>query len=190
MHRFNDFMTRLDLSAMFRYIDENGQIFRYAKGESMVRQGYRCRHIGIVRSGYFKFAAYTADGKEIITGFSFAGNLLTDFVHSFMCDTPSHTAIVAGSDAEVLQVSIASARIFMRRHVPTFESDAAAQFLPVAYRRYLDVHVLSPAERYRKLLSEHPEFVGNLPVQEVASYLGVSRRQLHRIRVAASLESD
>ena len=41
--------------------------------------------------------------------------------------------------------------------------------------------VKTPAERFHELVSRYPGVIHNLPIQEIASYLGISRRQLHRI---------
>ncbi len=46
--------------------------------------------------------------------------------------------------------------------------------------------VKTPAERLHELVSRYPGVTHNLPIQEIASYLGISRRQLHRIREAES----
>lgn len=42
--------------------------------------------------------------------------------------------------------------------------------------------VKTPAERFHELVSRYPGVIHNLPIQEIASYLGISSRQLHRIR--------
>lgn len=44
--------------------------------------------------------------------------------------------------------------------------------------------VKTPTERFRELVSRYPGVIHNLPIHEIASYLGISRRQLHRIRGA------
>ena len=44
----------------------------------------------------------------------------------------------------------------------------------------------TPAERFHELVSRYHGVINNLPIQEFASYLGISRRQLHRIREAES----
>ena len=46
--------------------------------------------------------------------------------------------------------------------------------------------VKTPAERFHEFVSRYPGVIHNLPIQEIASYLGISRRQLHRIREAES----
>lgn len=182
MARFNDFMTQIDFSALRDYLAEHGRIVTYAKGDRMVQEGQRCRYIGVVKSGYFKYVSLNAKGNEAVTGFVFNDEVVTDYVCSFLCDRPSMTTIVAGCDAEVLQVTIDGARRYIRERHPDFMADSSSMLLQEAYRRYLDILVKTPAERYRELASSYPGVIYNLPVNEVASYLGVSRRQLHRFR--------
>ncbi len=106
MARLNDFMTRIDLSALSKYVEAHGKIYVYAKGDMLARQGHVCRHIGIVKSGYFKYVTLNSKEQEVATGFSFEGEVVTDYVHSFLCDRPSLTSIVAGCDSEVLCVPV------------------------------------------------------------------------------------
>ena len=65
---------------------------------------------------------------------------------------------------------------------PKLLSEYSAVLLEEAYRRYIDMHIMSPSERYAALLERFPALASELPVGEVASYLGISRRHLHRIR--------
>ena len=46
--------------------------------------------------------------------------------------------------------------------------------------------VKTPTERFHELVSRYPGVIHNLPIQEIASHLGISLRQLHRIREAES----
>ena len=46
--------------------------------------------------------------------------------------------------------------------------------------------VKTPTERFHELVFRYPGVTRNLPIQEIASYLGISRRQLHRVREAES----
>ena len=184
MARLNDFMTRIDLSALSKYVEAHGKIYVYAKGDMLARQGHVCRHIGIVKSGYFKYVTLNSKGQEVATGFSFEGEVVTDYVHSFLCDRPSLTSIVAGCDAKVLCVPVDELRRYLLVETPGFVADASSNLLQEAYRRYLNCLVKTPTERFRELVARFPGVTQNLPIQEIASYLGVSRRQLHRIREA------
>lgn len=188
MAHLNDFMTRLDLSVLNDYVAANGKSVRYAKGEIIVQQGHLCRYVGIVKSGYFKYVALNSKDDEVVTGFSFRGEVVTDYVQGFLYDQPSLTSIVAGCDAEVQRVSVEDVRRFIIEHNPGFVAEVSSNLLQEAYCRYLNMLVKTPSERFYELVSRYPGVIHNLPFQEIASYLGISRRQLHRIRAAESAD--
>lgn len=182
MARLNTFISRIDFSTMREYILAHGTPVRYAKGEPLVEAGRRCRYAGIIRSGYFKFAAINSKGNEIVAGFLFEGDVIMDYVRGFLRDEPSLTSIVAGSDADLLRVPIDDVRRYIMAQSEDFVAQASSLVLHEAYSRYLDVLIKTPTERYRELMSRCPNEIGSLPIAELASYLRVSRRQLHRIR--------
>lgn len=186
MAELNDFMTRIDLSVVNDYVAANGKSVVYAKGERIVQQGRLCRYVGVVQSGYFKYVALNSKGQEVVTGFSFEGEVVTDYVQGFLFDQPSLTSIVAGCDAEIQQVAVKDARRFIIERDPGFVAEVSSNLLQEAYCRYLNMLVKTPAERFHELVSRYPGVMHNLPIQEIASYLGISRRQLHRIREAES----
>lgn len=106
-------MMRIDLSVLNDYIAANGKNVVYAKGERIVQQVQLCRYVGLVKSGYFKYVALNSKGLQVVTGFSFEGEVVTDYVQGFLYDQPSLTTIVAGCDAEVQRVSVEDARRFI-----------------------------------------------------------------------------
>ena len=186
MVQLNEFMTRTDLSVLNDYVAANGKSVVYSKGERIVQQGRLCRYVGVVKSGYFKYMALNSKGQEVVTGFSFEGEVVTDYVQGFLYDQPSLTSIVAGCDAEVRRVSVEDARRFIIERNSGFVAEVSSNLLQEAYCRYLNMLVKTPAERFHELVTRYPGVIHNLPIQEIASYLGISRRQLHRIREAES----
>ena len=186
MAQLNEFMTMIDLSVLNDYVAANGKSVVYAKGERIVQQGRLCRYVGVVKSGYFKYMALNSKGQEVVTGFSFEGEVVTDYVQGFLYDQPSLTSIVAGCDAEVWRLSVVDARRFIIERNPGFVAEVSSNLLREAYCRYLNMLVKTPTERFQELVSRYPGVIHNLPIQEIASYLGISRRQLHRIREAES----
>lgn len=182
MSRLNDFLTRIDLSVMNDYVTVHGKYALYTKDECLVGQGCRCRYVGIVKSGYFKYIVCNTKGHEVVTGFSFAGDIVTDYVSGFLFGRPCHTTIMAGCDTEVMLAPIDEVRRHVQDNHPDFMTEVSSGLLLEAYKRYIDILAKTPAERYNELLARCPATIGCLPVRELASFLGVSRRQLHRIR--------
>lgn len=182
MVRLNDFLTNIDLNELNRFIEENGVTRFYRRDESLCEQGRVCRRIAIIRKGYFKYSLINSKGDVCITGFSLPGNVVTDSVCSFIFGKPAFTSISAGCDAEVIELDLDSARKYMAEKYPDFVGQASPLLLVEAYRRYLDLHTKTPLERYVELTSRCNDDVAMIPLQEIASYLSISRRQLQRIR--------
>ena len=101
MNPFNAFTDLLKLELLQDLCNEHGQQASYPKGTSIVQEGSVCRYIGIVIDGYFKFVTVNSRGEECVTGFSFPGEVVTDFVNSVLFNTPSATTIEAGCDSVV-----------------------------------------------------------------------------------------
>lgn len=182
MARLNDFLLNVDLNELVRYIEIHGTPRLYHKDESMCGQGEVCRRIAVIRRGYFKYSVINATGGQCITGFSFHGEVVTDFVCSFVSDKPAFTSVSAGCEAEVIEADLNIVRQFMAEAHPDFVGRTSSHLLVEAYRRYLDLHTKTPKQRYVDLISRCHEDISLIPLQEIASYLSISRRQLQRIR--------
>lgn len=104
MAQLNDFLSYIDLEAMREYCMANGDTVRYAKGDCFVEAGSMCRNVGFVKSGYFKYCVLTSKGEYAVTGFTLKNECITDITQSFLFDKPSKISVMAGCDAEVLQV--------------------------------------------------------------------------------------
>ena len=185
MPRLNDFMVCPELAPIFNYCLANGTAAKYAKGQSFVDEGSLCRYIAVVRSGYFKFSVINNNGDECTTGFAFAGDIVADYVYSFLNSQLSPTSIVAGADSEVLRVSVGEMRAYLDKVDSEYIARTAKMLLKEAYRRYIDMHRFSPEERYLKLIGRVPGLLSLVPLRELASYLSISRRQFQRIRAQA-----
>lgn len=182
MSRLNAFISRIDLTATTDFIKARGKPVSYTKGTPLVEAGSRCRYAGIILSGYFKFSTINTKGNEVVAGFLFKGDVIMDYVRGFLRGEPSLISIIAGSDAELLRVPIDDLRRYIMDKNDNFVATTSSVLLHEAYSRYLDVLIKTPAERYRELMDRCPDDINILPVGEVASFLRVSRRQLHRIR--------
>ena len=185
MARLNDFMVCPELTPISNYCLANGTAVTYAKGQSFVDEGSLCRYVAVVQSGYFKFSVIDNNSDECTTGFSFASDIVADYVCSFLNSQPSPTSIIAGTDSEVLRVPVSKLRDFLDQADPDYMARTARLLLKEAYRRYIDMHRFSPEERYLKLIGRVPGLLSLVPLKELASYLCISRRQFQRIRALA-----
>lgn len=151
-------------------------------GENILTEGYPCEYLFYVVSGKFRTMRFVNE-KEVILGFTFAGDIDT-CPHSFLNGTPGKDTIQAISGSEVIRV---------HRH----QFDTLAQTLPgfrdfmihllstyaeTLVQRFVEFKAETAEKRYLDLLERQPEEARSIPVQDMASYLGVSRERLSRIR--------
>lgn len=182
MAQINDFLSLIDFETMRKYCMANGSTVRYAKGDCFVTAGQFGKYAGFVKSGYFKYCVLTTKGEYAVTGFSFADDCVVDFTQSFLFDKPSKVSIVAGRDAEVIQVPLRALRDFISRNIPELIPHMSAIVLEEAYSRYLDIHQKSTTERYLELVKKYPDILESVALRDIASYLLVTPVYLSRIR--------
>lgn len=156
------------------------------KGEYTVEEGKICRHIDFIYKGSFR-AFSNKDGEEITTGIYLEGICLTN-MKSLTTVTPSHIYLQALEDATV-------ARLYKDSLIGIYERSAELQSVGrailegmiVEENEWKEMYTLyDPEERYKFLLQKAPAIVQRVSLQYVASFLGIRRETLSRIRNRSS----
>ena len=155
---------------------------QFDKGEVLLKEGQVCKHYYFILSGCIRRFGLE-NGREINVKFYFEDDLVSDFV-SFRNEKPSQFYFVALEDTDVYCAAKAEA-------VPIFQASSSLHFL--LFRIFQDLFfkeeehsnsfkLLSPEERYQFLMDNKPEYLQRIPLIYLASYLGISRETLTRIR--------
>ena len=155
---------------------------QYKRGEALLNAGQVCQGIAFVNQGAFR--TYTLkDGREVHTQFSFETDFVTDY-ESLTMGQPSTVSLVAVEPAEVIYFS-RNGLIDLYQQAPNLMQvgQRILENVVVGQSRYASLFTLySPAERYQQLVQQHPQVVQRVPLQYIASYLGMARETLSRIR--------
>ena len=183
MAHFNRYNDMYDFSFMREFILTHVAKRRYSRGERFQQEGYQCKDIGLVVSGYFKYTTVTSDGDDAVVGFSFPNDYLCHFTNVFK-NQPSEVSITAGTDSDVVTISANEIRAFFNKDSDMRQklSDIFCHLACEVYERYLDHYHMSPTERYLQLINRHPVIIGSVTMREIASYLMVTPVYLSRIR--------
>ncbi|TDS12294.1 Crp/Fnr family transcriptional regulator [Sphingobacterium paludis] len=153
------------------------------KGEFLVRESQRCTAVAFVEKGVFRSFYTHADGIDMTYCFRFP----LDFVgaySSFITGGPSIESIQAITAAEVLLIKkqdIAQSLATTLAGTRFLRYIAEQQFLELE-NRVFGLQRLSAKERYQELVNKHPHYIQHIPLQYIASYLGISARHLSRVR--------
>jgi CRP-like cAMP-binding protein len=153
------------------------------KGDVFIQQGKICRHIAYINKGTLR-TFYINDKAEEITSCFCTSNSLATSYKSFILQQPSELSIQALEDTELLVIDY-------DRLQQLYRTSFAWQNIgrSVAEREYFNMEryasILnneSAKEKYLRLLEEQPEVLQKASIEDIATYLGVTRRTLSRIR--------
>lgn len=156
------------------------KVFR--KNEWLVREGKTSRHIGFVESGLFQYYVIK-DGEERTTYVNVANTWLA-FVLSFISGQPAQENIRALTDSSISLISKPDLKRLVEE-LPRFKQFyiglLEATICGIDASRH-DLIVLTAEQRYAKMLRGEPHLLQQIPLQHLASMLGVTPRHLSRIR--------
>ena len=154
----------------------------------LLQQGDVCRHMAFVVSGCLRLYRTDSDAVEHILRFATENWWLNDY-ESFRSGLPSKSAIDALEDsALVLWTRESWAQL--KAEIPAFDALQAhllGRSLDAQFDRLYTTISLTAEERYNGFLKAFPDLYQRVPLHMIASYLGVSRETLSRIRKQTSM---
>lgn len=154
----------------------------YAKDDHFVRLGQVNMHLGFAESGVFQYY-YPMDGEERTTYVTPERSFIAS-ITSFLSETPSYENIRALTDARVWLIAKKDLKLLLEA-VPAFKDYYIGLLewqLGCIDRSRHDLLVLTAEERYQKLVNDEPQLLQRIPLQYLASILGVTPRHLSRLR--------
>lgn len=154
----------------------------FKKNEHIVQFGKTSRHIAFIEWGMFQYYVLK-DGEEVTSYISIENTFLASLL-SFLREVPSLENIKALTNSGVDMISRKNLKR-LTEEVPGFK-DFYIGLLEWAMcgidaSRH-DLIVLTAEQRYEKMLREEPNLLQQIPLQYLASMLGVTPRHLSRIR--------
>ena len=154
----------------------------FGKNDLVVTEGKTSRHIGFVESGMFQYYV-VKDGQEITSYVSIENTWLAS-VMSFVSEKPSLENIRALTNGRIFMISRTDLRKLVV-DVPAFKDFYVTlleqSIVGIDESRH-DLIVLTADQRYAKLLKKQPHLLQLIPLQHLASMLGITPRHLSRIR--------
>lgn len=174
----------LNLQVLREFCEHEGKMVEYRKGDQLEREGDPARWFGFVIEGCFKYVKYgMSDDKAHITWFSFEDEFVCDYP-TFLYGRPSQATIEAMVFSSVLRVTGQQLELFFNQNMETMKLRAMiGEHILCQFRsRYLDLHCITPRERYEMLLQRCPGIMELLDLQDIASFLNVHPNTVSKIR--------
>ncbi|MBN9380979.1 MAG: Crp/Fnr family transcriptional regulator [Chitinophagaceae bacterium] len=154
----------------------------FKKDQLLLEKGEICDALFYINKGYCR-AFQRKDGREINTAFFFENDIAAN-INSFVGGKPSAFSIQACEDTTVIRFDKKGLRTAGALD-PEIEvlGKKCLQQIAVRQEKLSQIDKLMTAqERYEYLAAEYPVLLQRVPLTQLASYLGIARETLSRIR--------
>ncbi len=161
---------------------EKATFKQFEKGDAIIREGKIEKYLyfiveGVARSFFYK------EEKEICLEFFFTGSLFSSYA-SFLDQMPSDLNYEALTPLATMRIHYDDLQNIFKKN-PKFDRLGrimTEEVFKKSSERVCDLLSLSATERYQKLLNAYPQYVQNIPLKYLASYLNITPESLSRIR--------
>ncbi|WNJ17104.1 Crp/Fnr family transcriptional regulator [Pontibacter sp. G13] len=174
-----DLLTESEIEEMVRIASPR----HLNRGDYLIQAGMVCQEVAFVVSGVVRSYYHTLSGEEVTYCFRFQDGFLAAY-SSFISQKPTSEYLQAISPTELLVISKSEIHRLENSSVNFlrfFKFMAEQEFIAMEARIF-QLQQKSSESRYRDLIENHPEYLHLIPLNHLASYIGVTQRHLSRIR--------
>ncbi len=164
------------------------EIKYFKKGDHIIREGEVCNHVYFINKGFTRFYV-NVDGKEIAVGFIGANEYIAAY-ESFLTRQPAMESIDVLEDAELLSLNYEQ-MMMLYKNYPVFETfgrKIAEQLYVWISQRCTALLLLTPEQRYLRMIENNSSLPQQIPQYMLATYIGVTPEHLSRLRKKLSVK--
>jgi CRP-like cAMP-binding protein len=150
------------------------------KKDFLIKENQVSDGITFILTGSFR-SFKTLNKGELTIKFFVENNWIAD-LESLLTQQPSKNYIEAIEDSAIASITLRDIHMLMDTH-PCFRMlNALLSDLTISTSYIATINSKSPDERYKELLSKHPQWINRFPQMLIASYLGMTPETLSRVR--------
>ncbi|MFN8282532.1 MAG: Crp/Fnr family transcriptional regulator [Chitinophagales bacterium] len=173
-----DFLSAKEWAMLIQF----GSLKTFKKGDKFITANQLNSKIAFILSGAFRFY-YEKNDNEITCLLAFENGLIGSF-ESNILHQPCTQTIQAIEDS---QLFIIDYRDLEKLYDKSQKFERVGRLILEYYLAFLQLRITSylldtPEERYIRLINETPDLLNRVPLQYIASYIGVTPVSLSRIR--------
>ena len=149
----------------------------------LLQEGEIARYNCFVVSGCLRMFHLSKSGTEHILRFAIENYWLSDY-ESYHAGKPSKCFIEALEDCELILITKEDLDLLCNDipNLRMLKDNWDVQCSDASQNRILSIISETPEERYTRFLQTNPHVFNRVPLHMVASYLGISRKTISRIR--------
>lgn len=153
------------------------------KNDYFVHEGDQCKEIAFIETGIFRSYYTSSEGKDNTYCFRFPNVWIASY-SSFISGNPGVESMQAISEASLLILKKEQIEKLMDgnpKWILFLKMIAEQEYLELE-KRFFELQRDNATQRYLSLLKNQPNYIQDIPLQYLASYLGITQRHLSRIR--------
>jgi len=178
MHSGHGF-TQEETEAVRKYFEP----VAFSKNTIIEEAGRVPQYLYYIVSGYLRLFYTDENGNEVTTHINCPPGFFTSY-SDFINATVSENNVECITDAELLRISKENLDdlISKSQAMKDFSISVFQQSIAYNEKRSRELSVLNAEQRYLKLMNDYPGIIQNVPIQYIASFLGMKPESLSRIR--------
>ncbi len=140
-------------------------------------------YLYFINSGFMRLFYYDQNGDEQTTFLCSQNGFIASF-SSLINQTKATENVECITDCELLRISYTDAKLLVEKSeiFKIFFLIMLEKSISSATLRANDLALLNAEQRYQKMIDQQAHFIQNIPLQYIASYLGIKPQSLSRIR--------
>ncbi|MEN5231963.1 Crp/Fnr family transcriptional regulator [Sphingobacterium faecium] len=155
----------------------------YPKNSIIEEEGKVPDYLYYVVSGFLRLFHYNDKGDEVTTHINCPPGFITSYTH-FNNGSCSEENLECITECELLRITKVDLDLLIKQ-IPSFKDFSIYVFqqsLSYNEKRSKELATLTAEQRYLRLMDVQPELLQNVPMQYIASFLGMNPKSLSRIR--------
>ncbi|HCN48068.1 MAG TPA: Crp/Fnr family transcriptional regulator [Chryseobacterium sp.] len=171
--------TQKEIDAVRKYFEP----VVFSKNTVIEEAGKIPQYLYYIVSGYLRLFYTDQNGNEVTTHINCPPGFFTSY-SEFIDGRVSENKVECITDAELLKISKANLDLLINESqaMKNFSISVFQQSIAYNENRSKALSVLNAEQRYLKLMADYPEIIQNVPIQYIASFLGMKPESLSRIR--------
>lgn len=165
-----------------RLLEQNARTLHFPKDAVVIGTGKIDDSMYIIRKGIWR-AYVDRDGEQMTLWFAVPGeSILSPW--GYTKGTPSRYTLAASSDSEALEIKKSTLQELVRTAPFLWQwlYDMTLEVLLNTDNMLVDISDPKAEKRYHAFMKKAPEIFQNVPLKEIAGFLGVTPQSLSRIR--------
>jgi CRP-like cAMP-binding protein len=172
-------ITDIDISPCHEYFEP----VLFPKNRIIEEEGSIPQYLYFIISGYMRLFHYTTGGDEITSHINCPPGFITSYF-DFINQTKATDNLECITECELLRIDknnldhlTSKSEAFKNFSISVFQ-----QSIIYNENRSKELATLTAEQRYLKLIENYPKILHHVPLQYIASFLGMNSKSLSRIR--------